>query len=62
MTPSKLNSEHKGPEENGKELSRKELQKQLKGDKDPSENRSKEERVKPISLLGLILFFMLIFY
>ncbi|TKY60491.1 vacuolar cation/proton exchanger 5 [Spatholobus suberectus] len=43
-TPKKLNSELKEPMENGKELSRKESPKQLKGDKDPSEKNSKEQR------------------
>ncbi|KAK7358754.1 hypothetical protein VNO77_00692 [Canavalia gladiata] len=43
-TPKKLNSELKEAIENGKELSRKELLKQLKVDKDPSEKNSKEQR------------------
>ncbi|XP_027341484.1 DDT domain-containing protein DDB_G0282237-like [Abrus precatorius] len=43
-SPKKLNSELKEPTENGKELSRKELLKQLKGDKDPSEKNNKEQR------------------
>ena len=50
-TPKKLNSEPKEPAENGKELSRKEVLKPLKGDKDTSEKNSKEQRVLPISLL-----------
>ncbi|XP_020226250.1 DDT domain-containing protein DDB_G0282237 [Cajanus cajan] len=43
-TPKKQNSELKEPMENGKELSRKESPKQLKGDKNPSEKNSEEQR------------------
>lgn len=44
-TPKKLDSELKEPAENGKVLSRKELPKQSRGDKDPLEKNSKEQRV-----------------